>query len=264
MTVTDVVGLGSTRYDQCWMSAGEVERDSFFADPTQDHIPAVALADAAVRAAAVMLGRVDRDRDSSAVTALVVAFPEPCRRGVRTDLRLAAPDLWRGASGVRFAVGQGRVEVCRGQVWVSHSRDDELFAPWILDPGSRAGHTLLDKAEPWRVLVGPPRRTPDSRLTATMVGPSAPGDAGVQQVSLLLEAVCQVATLVAKADDDQDVRFDVRSLTLTLTGGGPWLSYPTLECLAWDRTAGLGRALIGVSVDGVSGGEVLVSGVLRR
>ncbi|PRY39104.1 hypothetical protein [Umezawaea tangerina] len=256
--VADV--LSGTR----WVGVDEVERDSFFADPSLDHVPAVALFDAVVRAASTMLGRIDPDRISSRLRSVEARFPKPCGRGVPADLRLGFPDLRPGTSCVPFEVFQGTSVVCVGRLWMSHSDDDddELLAPWIMSPGRRAGHGLLDKHTPWRVLIGPPRRTTEDYLVADMVGPSAPADAGVHPASLLMEAACQVATVVAKANGNgqKNSHFALSSIEMSLSAGESWESYPEMICHSWEVARRKVSASIALHVDGVPRGSLVIDG----
>ncbi|WNV87320.1 hypothetical protein [Umezawaea sp. Da 62-37] len=246
------------------MGTDEVKGDSFFADPTLDHVPPAALFDAAVRAATTMLGRIDPDRMSSRLRSVEAKFPGLCERGVPADLRLGFPDLRPGTSCVPFEVIQGAVVVCVGRLWMSHSDDDddELLAPWIMSPGRRAGHGLLDAQASWRMLIGPPRKTTEDYLVADMVGPSAPGDAGVHAASLVLEAARQVAAVVAKASGNgrKNSYFTVSSIEMSLSAGESWESYPEMICHGWEVARRRVSASIALHVDGVPRGSLVIDG----
>jgi hypothetical protein len=250
------------RSEALWVGVDEVQEGSFFADATLDYVPAVALFDAVVRAATTMLGRIDSERRSSRVTSFAVEFPGLCRRGVPADLRLGFPELQPGTSSLWFEVVQGEVDVCVGRLSMSHADNDDLLAPWIVGVGKRAGHALLGKGAPWRVLIGAPRRTAEACLAVDMVGPSAPGDTGVHPASLLFEAACQVATIVTKASGkvQDNSHFIVSSIDVSLSVGEPWESYPEMICHASKVARRRVSASIDLLVDGVQRGRLLIDG----
>jgi hypothetical protein len=243
------------------VEAGEVGGSSFFPGTSAGHVPAVALVDAALRAATTMLGRMDPERATSCVAWIDVEFPGLCARGVPADLRLDFPELLPAESGVSFEVVQGDVGVCKGRMRMSHSNPDDLLAPWMASPGKRARHALLDETAPWQVLVGPPRTTEEC-VAVDMVGPSVPGDAGVHPVSLVLEAARQVMTIVTRTSSSarRNAQVVVEAVTMALSVGEPWESYPEMVC--WARAVAPRRisALIALRVGGVLRGSLLIDG----
>jgi len=252
----------NTRPETRWVGVDQVEGGSFFDDESVEAIPALTLFDAAIRAATAMLGRLDTHRSASCVAAVDVAFPGPCRRGVPVDLRLGSPDFQRDSSGVRFEVAQGDVDVCVGRVLMSYADNDELLAPWIVSLGRRAEHALIGKRAPWRVLIGPPHRTEEGYLAADMVGPSAASDTGAHPVSLVVEAACQVAAIVAKTSGtaQRDSRFVLSSVEVSLLADEPWESYPEIICYSAEVDGQRLSMSMGLRVDGVPRGSLLIAG----
>ncbi|MBW4721409.1 hypothetical protein [Saccharothrix obliqua] len=239
--------------------ADEVFEGSFFADASSGHVAPVALLDAVVRAATAA----PADAGGCRPRSVEVAFPGPFHRGVPTHLVLdpfrPSPDV-RAA---RFEVAQRGLPACVGTIRFADG--DDLFAPWVATPGRRAPQVLVGKDAPWRVLIGPPRRTPEGAPAADVVGPSAPGDTGARPVSLLLDAACQLLTAVARAGGEApgDAELLVSAAKVTTAAGEPWDVYPELVCRGWRTVRAHMAASVELRVGGEVRGELAVRGRFR-
>lgn len=231
------------------------EDDTFFFDHPLDHVPGMLLFDAVLR---------DSHRAievPSRIVAASVRFSRFCEKDVPAAVSIHSDAAT--SSRLSASIEQSGTAVCTGRIEWAPRADRDIRSqghPWPAPDAADAA--LVHKRFPANVMVGPLAEVADDKYVATVVPPDRARAETVHSLSLLVEAVRQLGTMVTHVVGDIPLGWQliVSSIDVRIDGDFSWSEPIQLRCNRKREARGKGGGAAEVLVDSRPIGEIAFDG----